>query len=375
MAEEHDRTHRLLFSFPRLIEDLIRQCLGGKWVERLDFSTLEKVPERLVSPELVRREQDVLWRLLYRPPESDEPDWFYVYLHLEHLSSQPPLTALDMVVYDMVAYQDLVRRGGLTRDGKLPPILSVVFYNGDRAWTAPTSLPELVKTIPDAPPGVGPLSFVVVDAQHQSLVGLEGPLRGLFRLEQLGRVEDLVETARELAADLGPEDAALAGAFVELINHVILPKLTREDAERLRITELEELPSMLTQRIERITHGWEMRGWERGRQEGQVEGQEKGRQEGWREGRQEGQREGRQEGQREGRQEGQREGRQEGRREGRQEGRREGRQELFLKLFAAKHGEVPRAVRERIATADGDRLEIWAERLLRTERPEDVFKD
>ncbi len=126
MAEEHDRTHRLLFSFPRLIEDLIRQCLGGEWVERLDFSTLEKVPERLVSRELARREQDVLWRLLYLPPESAEPDWFYVYLHLEHLSSQPRLTALDMVVYDMVAYQDLARRGGLTRDAGLTPILSVV---------------------------------------------------------------------------------------------------------------------------------------------------------------------------------------------------------------------------------------------------------
>ena len=339
MAEEHDRTHRLLFSFPRMIEDLIRQCLGGEWVERLDFSTLEKMSERLVSPELARREQDVLWRLLYLPPENDEPDWFYVYLHLEHLSRQPPLVALDMVVYKMLAYQDLARRGELTRDRKLPPILSMVFYNGDRAWTAPTSLPELVATIPDAPSGLDLWSFVVVDAQHQSLAGLEGPLRGLFRLEQLGRVADLTDTARELAADLGPEDEALARAFVELINHVVLPKLTREDALRLRITELEELPSMLTQRIERITHGWEMRGWERG----QAEGQEKGRQE----------------------------GRQEGRREGRQEGRRE----FFLKLFATKHGEVPPAVRERIAAADADQLETWAERLLRTERPEDVFHD
>ena len=63
MAEEHDKTHRLIFSFPRMIEDLIRVCLGGDWVDHLDFSTLEKVPERLLSPELLRREQDVLWRV------------------------------------------------------------------------------------------------------------------------------------------------------------------------------------------------------------------------------------------------------------------------------------------------------------------------
>lgn len=50
MAEEHDKTHRLIFSFPRMIEDLIRLCLGGAWIDRLDFSTLEKVPERLPEP-------------------------------------------------------------------------------------------------------------------------------------------------------------------------------------------------------------------------------------------------------------------------------------------------------------------------------------
>jgi len=40
MSEEHDKTHRLLFSFPRMIEDLIRFCLDGELIERLDLSTL-----------------------------------------------------------------------------------------------------------------------------------------------------------------------------------------------------------------------------------------------------------------------------------------------------------------------------------------------
>ena len=72
MAEEQDKTHRLLFHFPRMIKDLIRLCLGGEWVERLDFETLERVPERLLSRELVRREQDVLWRLRYLPEGKGE---------------------------------------------------------------------------------------------------------------------------------------------------------------------------------------------------------------------------------------------------------------------------------------------------------------
>ncbi len=121
MAEEQDKTHRLLFHFPRMIQDLIRLCLGGEWVERLDFETLERVPERLLSRELVRREQDVLWRLRYLPAGKGEKrggdprprtylndedveyldledEYFYVYLHIEHQSRPRVRMALDMVV-------------------------------------------------------------------------------------------------------------------------------------------------------------------------------------------------------------------------------------------------------------------------------------
>ncbi len=69
MAEDQDKGYRLLFSFPRMVEDLIRLFVGGKWVKRLDFSTLQKVSERDVSAELVRREKDLLtsWRCAWPP--------------------------------------------------------------------------------------------------------------------------------------------------------------------------------------------------------------------------------------------------------------------------------------------------------------------
>lgn len=44
MAEEQDKSHRLLFQFPRMIQDLIRLYLGGEWVERLDFEPSREFP-------------------------------------------------------------------------------------------------------------------------------------------------------------------------------------------------------------------------------------------------------------------------------------------------------------------------------------------
>ena len=37
---EHDHSYKLLFSEPRMVEDLLRGFVPDEWVEELDFSTL-----------------------------------------------------------------------------------------------------------------------------------------------------------------------------------------------------------------------------------------------------------------------------------------------------------------------------------------------
>lgn len=48
----HDPGHRLLFSHPRMVEDLIRGFIHEDWVSRLDFQTLERVNGSFVSEDL-----------------------------------------------------------------------------------------------------------------------------------------------------------------------------------------------------------------------------------------------------------------------------------------------------------------------------------
>ncbi len=320
MAEEHDKTHRLIFSFPRMIEDLIRLVLGGDWVERLDFSTLEKVPERLLSPELLRREQDVLWRVAYTCPEAEELDWYYVYLHVEHQSYPRRKMSLFTTGYKLLAWQDLFRRGSLAPDKKLPSILSLVFYTGAGAWNVPTSLLDEVRALPGAPEGTDLWSYRLIDVKRyplEQILGEDSPLAGLFQLAQARRFEDLAAPAKEISGLLGPEDYELRQAFVTLINEEISPKLAGEDEEPLRITDLEEFPTMLEQTMDSIIH--------RLRTEVQAEV------------------------------------------------KAEAEANIFQELFAARFGEVPGWVRERIAEARKGQLVTWAKRLLTSERPEDVF--
>ncbi len=350
MAEEQDKTHRLLFHFPRMIQDLIRLCLGGEWVEKLDFETLERVPERLLSKELVRREQDVLWRLRFLPKGKGEhrgrdpahrpriyldgadieylereDEFFYIYLHIEHQSRPRVRMALDMATYKLLAIQDLTRDDFRVGD-KLPTVFSMVFYNGEETWNVATSLLEMLRTVEGAPEGLDFWSYRLIDAQRldlEELVGADSPLLGLFRLEQLGDVGDLGQVAAELQATLGPGDEELADAFVTFINEAVLPKLTPEGTRRLRIADLQEMPAMVTQRIERITQGWLL----------------------------------------------------EGKREGEQIGIRKGELAVLRRLFERKFGELSPEAVKRLERADVDLLLEWSDRVLTATRLDDVFED
>ncbi len=59
---DYDSEYRRLFSFPRLIEDLLRGFFASeKWTERLNYDSLESMSGSTVSEALDQRHQDMVW--------------------------------------------------------------------------------------------------------------------------------------------------------------------------------------------------------------------------------------------------------------------------------------------------------------------------
>ena len=112
-----DASGKLLFSHPRMIEDLLRGFVTGPWGDALDFATLENRSAAFVSEDLRRRHGDLLWRL--RCGET----WLYV--PLEFQSTVDRSMAVRLLTYTGLLCQDLLRRGELNPDGKLPPPVAV----------------------------------------------------------------------------------------------------------------------------------------------------------------------------------------------------------------------------------------------------------
>ena len=326
-----------------MVEDLIRLCLPGDWIEHLDFSSLEQVSERFIEAEgdMKRREADLIWRLRYNLEAladrlvDTSDNWFYVYLNLEHMSNPRTFMAVFTESYRLGTWQQMIRHDPeQLPEGKLPPVLSVVFYNGDKEWK-PKMLPELVQTIPNAPPGLALGTFVLVDAQRWQVTNVSSPLEALFKLEQVDSIEDVKVATRDTRRAVGTNQE-LSEAFVALLNNVVFQKLVADDEKPLKISNLEET-SMLEQRIERIAQGLILQGRSEGLQIGRTEGI------------------------------------QQGRTEGIVVGAQQAKESLFLKLFAAKFGDMSATIQDKAADASSDELDIWAERLLTAERPEDVF--
>jgi hypothetical protein len=186
----HDESYRLLFSHPRMVEDLLRGFVREPWVEELDFPSLERVSATYISEHLKAREADMVWRV-----RRGRQAWLYVYLLLEFQSTIDRFMALRMLVYVGLLYQDLLRRGDLTPSGRLPPVLPLVLYNGEEPWRAAREVGELIEPMPGAPERFRPqLSYLLLDEgriPRADLPGVGNLVGALVRLEQSRWLEDM----------------------------------------------------------------------------------------------------------------------------------------------------------------------------------------
>ena len=136
----YDPACKLLFTHPRMAEDLLCGFVAGRWSHALDFATLELRSAASVSDGLRRREGDLLWRVRFGAT------WLYV--QLEFQSTVDPTMAVRLLTRTGLLYQDLFRNGEVAPGEKLPPVLSVVLYNGRRSqWTAAVEVEEMTAPV------------------------------------------------------------------------------------------------------------------------------------------------------------------------------------------------------------------------------------
>ncbi len=320
----HDNSYKLLFSHPRMVEDLLRGFVREAWVDELDFATLEKVSASFVSDDLRDREDDVIWRVRWGR------DWLYVYLLLEFQSTVDTFMAVRMMTYMGLLYQELIRGGKLTATGKLPPVLPIVLYNGNKRWHAAQDIADLIEVVPGGLAHYRPqLRYLLLDegaCDESGLLPLRNLAAALFRLEKSRQPQDMGAVIGALVDWLkAPEQTGLRRAFTVWITRVLL-RGRMPGVNIPEMNELHEVQTMLAERVIEWTEEWKEQGLQQGLQRGLQQGLQQG--------------------------------------------------ELLLlkRQLTRRFGALPSWVEAQLAQADRAQLEQWAEMILDARTLEEMFQ-
>jgi hypothetical protein len=313
---DHDSVYHKIFGHPGMVAQLLRDFVAEPWLDDLDLDRMERLNTKFHSETGERREGDMIWRI----PRHGGGDT-YLMLLLEFQSTPDRWMALRALVYVGLLWQHLVREKQLPPDGRLPPVMPVVVYNGDPRWAMPLALRELVGLPADTPlwryqPD---MRYHIVDEgafSEDDLAARDTLAALLFRLEASPGPERVVVLADAVLAWFvrHPGFEGLKPLFAELLGGLVGPL-----APGVRVPEeLLEVRNMLASRAE----DWKRQWLQEGRLEGRVEGEAA----------------------------------------------------LLLRLLERRFGALPAAVRDRVAAADTAALETWGLRVLDAGSLDDLFQ-
>jgi putative YhgA-like transposase len=144
IREFDDRSSLWLLEDPQLLRGLL-QILDPHLVEHLDFAHARRINRSFIPADLQKEESDLVYAVPFRGAGGPE---VWVYVLLEHQSKPDPLMSLRLYLY-MGELWNAQRREWEDRntpagEQRLLPIIPVLYYTGEKRWSAPLSLKQLM---------------------------------------------------------------------------------------------------------------------------------------------------------------------------------------------------------------------------------------
>ncbi len=349
MSLNHDASYKYLFSAPEMVRDLINGFIPDPWLQSLDYATLEKVPGSYVTDDLRHRSDDVVWRV------KVGGDWVYLYLLLEFQSKVDKFMAVRMMVYTGLLYQDLIKRGEILKDGRLPPVLPIVLYNGAPRWNAATEIADLIPAVPGLVAQFRPqMQYLLIDEGAYSeghLASLQNLVAAVFRIEHPSTPESIRELIGLLEIWLidRPELKRMFAVWIR----ATLMRRSEYTVVLPDVQNLKELNMALAERLVEWAAAYKAKGMQEGVAEGVAQGLQQGMQQGI--------------------QQGVQQGIQQGVQQGLQQGVQQGEALALQKLLSRRFGALSPEMTAQIASASREQIETWFDKAIDARQLGNVF--
>lgn len=256
----HDPLYKDFFSYPEAVQSLLED-FSPDVAAMLDFSTLEPYPTEHVLEGLRQVRNDAIWKV-----NRKDGSPCYVVIMLEFQSTVDHWMALRVLGYKYAIWNGLIERKEFSPKAKLPPIFSMVIYNGKTVWNAAQDIFDLIE-----PAGVldafqPHLRYCLLDEcqQAENSLPVDGGLAtALVRLERSANEQDFVTRFAALWHLL--RDTKYKGLRTNILVWTIArfkPDISKSFVEQ--IANNEEGQAMLAENIQT----WRENIWTDGRNEG-----------------------------------------------------------------------------------------------------------
>jgi hypothetical protein len=320
---DHDSIYHKLFGHAGMVAALLREFVPEPWLDDFDLDGITRENTKWHTRRGKRREGDTAWRIPRRNGGET-----YVLILLEFQSTIDRFMALRVLVYVGLLWQHLRDAKRLLPDGRLPPVLPIVLYNGEPRWAAPLSLRHLIGLPDDSPlwEWQPDIRYYMIDEGRYGEANLarrEGLMALLFRLETVSDPDHLPVLRDALSAwfAANPAPERLRKLFVALLHDAI-------ETIAPGVPVPENLLGDRTMMRERLA-AWRQEADRVAEERGKLLGEEQGKQQGL--------------------------------------------ASLLLRLLEQRFGALPAWVGERVAAAEPAALEEWGLRVLDAGSLDDVF--
>jgi len=246
----HDSGYKRLFSNKTIFRQFIETFIHEDWVQDLDFSACKKLDKSFVSEDYQETESDIIYEVKFRGHKS------YLVILIEFQSTIARFMALRVLNYMTNFYMDYWESNSKIKT--LPPIFPIVLYNGDKKWTAPVNLSELIK--PNDLLGKYALDFeycqvAINDYSQENLLKIKNIISTLFLAENNYDMEQLEQELVKLF-QMEPDKQAVSlflNWFKQLAIHGRIDKNDYSSLEKVYTTTQEVSMLLTSLRQERQT--------------------------------------------------------------------------------------------------------------------------
>ena len=133
----HDKLFRKSMQIPNVAQEFLAMHLPGNIKNKLDYSSLQLLPDTFIDETLRRSQVDALFKVRYNDHD------LLIYILVEQQSKPDHTMPTRRLSYKSDIWASYMETNKNDAQKTLPPIIDLHFYTGSKPYTGPLSLADL----------------------------------------------------------------------------------------------------------------------------------------------------------------------------------------------------------------------------------------